>query len=225
MKKTLITTIASLAAILVAGVAISSPAMAVQAGSPKPPDTSAVEEFLEGQGVPEPTIQALAAKLQRGELLDSQRSSQNPVSTTTTGGETKFVYADGSVRVVELTAAPGPQTLGNTISGCTFQGGTGSVSYSNCLVQTTDGITVLQFRSGYSRWSGGASVQNWNSASAATAYGSVTTATFTFTRAQYNGAPATVQAHTHFESWNHLSSEDIYLNLNVTPSAAAVSVY
>ena len=98
--------------------------------------------------------------------------------------------------------------------------------YSNCLIKFDDGTAKLTFRSGYSRWSTGAMVDGWRSPTAAAAYGSVSAPKFSFVRVNYkSGAPATVQMHTRFVSWNGLSSEDMYLSLRVTPSGASISNY
>ncbi|WP_029146071.1 hypothetical protein [Microbacterium luticocti] len=182
------------------------------------------------------TIGALVSKLDRGELLDSQRSSSEPVSSALVddGTATRYTYQDGSVRVLSVTQAQKSGSSGgisplavNTISGCKNESASNIAIYTGCLIKFDDGITVLKFKSSYSRWSGGANVSDWNSPQAATAYGSVTSPKFTFTRRNYSSGagPATVQMHTKFTSWNGLSSEDMYLSLKVTPSKATIDNY
>ena len=212
-------------------------AQAAQAATPTPPpDWSSAISWLHDQGVSDRTIDRLVVKLDRGELLDSQRSDADPVRSQpiNNGTATRYTFRDGSVRVLSVTQdpqlAPNSGTITtlavNTISGCKNQSTSSIAIYSGCLIKFDDGMTVLKFKSGYSRWSTGANVSGWGSASAATAYGSVTAPKFTFTRANYSSSgPATVQMHTKFTSWNGLSSEDMYLSLKVTPSTVTIDNY
>lgn len=219
-------------ALLVLG-ALFSPAVALAAEkTPPPPDLSGLSEYFEQQGVPEVAINELLEKVLRGELLDSQKSGVLPVKEVTVGSTLRQTFADGSVRATTVADVPAPKggitSAIQSVSGCTQLANSGGyTAFANCLIKTTDGITVLSFKTGYSRSAfGTANVSGWTAPTAATAYGSVTSATFTFTRAAYsNGAPAQVQAHTMFTSWNGLSSEDIYLNFLVTPAGYSVTIY
>ncbi|MDZ8276526.1 hypothetical protein R2Q81_11290 [Microbacterium aquimaris] len=111
-----------------------------------------VSDFLDTHGVEEATRDTLVAKLESGELLDSQNGSE-PVSTstTTTGGYevTISTYADGSVsesRVELPTSAETPGLV--TPFGVTGCSGT-ATSRQGCLVDRWDGVIRQSFRADF----------------------------------------------------------------------------
>lgn len=227
-----------LAIVSLAGLLALTPNSAIASISEEPnaPDPAVVRAGLADLGIDPQTVDSLVDKLFDGELLDSQTNA-TPVETITDENEVRQIYADGSVRVMRIepipdeTGTPLPDktgkisAMGAAISQCTkTASGSGYVSYSGCRVELNDGITILKFNSGYTRATTSASVHGWGSASAATSWGSVTAAEFTYTRANATSTiPAQVQVHTKYTHWSGLSSEDIYLNLFVSFSSAWVA--
>ncbi len=198
------------------------------------PDSSAFISWSAQYGVESEVIAELVAKLESGQLLDSMRSTSEPVETKTNIGsigiETIATFADGSI-VVSSVESPklsdGKSGLSpQAITGCSLSSSGGYASYSNCRVYSSNGTISVSFYANYSRWSSGASISNWRNPEATANYGSMALPRLNAVRTSAVGAqPAVVTLTSRFTSWNNLQTEDIYLSLRVSPSSAWTTQY
>lgn len=208
----------------------TSPAMAEPTQSAEP-DWSPFVLWISSYGVNTATQTALVGKLSAGEILDSARGGV-PISTSdqSTAAQSILVdtYADGSISVSTL-ERPSVAKLGIAplaITGCSVSSGAGYASYSNCLVQQSNGTVTLQFRANYSRFTGGANISWYGTQAVSALYGTATYPSLTLVRASQSGSlPAVVTAHSRYTSWNGASSEDIYLSLRVNSGSAWTTTY
>lgn len=220
---------------ILAGALSAVPASAVTSGQ----DQTALRSWFTSQGISVTTQDALIAKLDRGELLDSMTGSVQPVGTTTTETSTELlsrsVYPDGSVSVTSLETPPttagarsGTRSFSpQQITGCKESNGGGYVVESNCKVEIATGPYDLWFNATYERYTGGAQIDTANKPNAVVKYGNIVAApTVSIKRKKQDGSlEAYAQEHALYKSTNLGSSEDLYVSLRVTTSKAWTTNY
>lgn len=196
------------------------------------PDWTDFRQWLSSYDVSENVQDALVSELDSGAMIDSMISGEVPVSTRTivteSATESVGTFEDGSIVVggiempVEASGGVGPMAIAD----CSISSGGGYAVYTNCRIYQTNGLQELQFYANYQRYIGGAQITAAWGQTAVAHYGSVTPPTLSIIRGSQNGSlPALATEHTHFTSWDGLSSEDWYLSLRVNATMAWTTTY
>lgn len=104
-----------------------------------------ISTFVE-HGVNETVAINLAAKIERGELLDSMKFEYQdwlPDYETYLGNQyiARYTYPDGSIKDISITAVQ----YNGTISGGSYSSGTQWFGWSNAIVSATDYVLAMSF--------------------------------------------------------------------------------
>lgn len=131
---------------------------------------SEVRDGYVALGMPEPTIDALIAKLDAGQPIDALLPSAEPVSESTfiqvgdapyaEDGATVFVrwYTDGSPAVSaveEAVEVPSGAIIPFSVQGCSVSSGSGYSNYTGCTVSAWWGTVQSAFRANFTLVQGG----------------------------------------------------------------------
>lgn len=197
-------------------------------------DTPDVRDFYTKYGVDEATQDRLIASMEEGDLIDALSSGEEPVSAEEIlrDGviEVVYTYQDGSVAVTSL-ENPEPLLPGSisprAVSGCTINSGSGYVTATNCLVNHTAAYASLSFRANYQRYAsatGGSISPRYGTDVISSTIGSISSQSLTLVRANSTATEPAVAT-----LYGYLSggvfSEDLYLSLRVSGSAAWTTTY
>lgn len=190
-----------------------------------------IRAFWGKNGVSPETQDLLLAKMEAGELLDANRSTEVPVSTVETEsggfGVTKYTYADGSILVTSLEVpakAPsgGAQTFA-AFGNCKQTSGTGWANYKDCEVLVDTGAYSMGFYVTYEKYSGGyAEIKSTRNPQSGSRGGKITAPTRSFWRPKSSPQQqAVVKYHAEYTASLPIYEQDVYLAFWLTSNGTA----
>lgn len=194
-----------------------------------------LKQHLLDDGVKEESILGLIRKVDSGQMLDSQQSGAEPVSSRR-WSDSDFDYvrdefADGSYRITSV-EKPRNEVLAKMlglktgISGCHSQSGTGYSAKTDCKISASEATFSASFLASYTFQQGGPSVITKAANGNVKTFGGTASSIVTkiYRKESSGSTPATAYLRWYFKSTGSVASGTTYVYLHVKPDNDWVEV-